>query len=344
MKKVTLQDIAKATNVSVATVSRVIHNNGYVSGDARERITRVLEELGYFDQPAKVNTGTPTTVLFFVSPFSGNDLFAQILEELSIRLQQKGWLLQPYFLLEHSLADLPGIIDSYANRLKAIVFCCTPESFDFMPLRKPLLNSSVPVIMIERAPNIYGLNKVMVNSREMVFQAVRYLYQHGHRNIVFFAVDHHNNYDVEYERLLGFHEATDILGIARTCEICYMDDWRTQNGVDAMKTYAATHPTLPSAIFTADITLVGVMQQLHRMGVRVPEDISLLGMDNTYSRYISPPVSTVAFPVREICENAVRIIESHQGVASVPQSVLLSGKVIERQSVSAPAAAGKAEK
>lgn len=338
MKKATIKDVACLAGVSTASVSRVLHQNGYVAEGTRNRILSAINELSYSNRPgadaSTSNKNTTPAVLFFVSPITANMLFTQVLECMAALTQKNGWRFIPHFIIDESPMDILRIIEQQrSSALKGIVFCCTNESFDFMPIRKYLTHSPIPVILVERAPNIYGLNKVMINSREMLFQAVRSLYKAGHRRITYFGVEHPNQYDVEHERLVGFREAAQTFEIEDSCSIYPMTNWDIESGKKAFTDFLNQARELPTAIISSDSALLGGMQILYSRNIRVPEDISLFGIDNTYAPFASPALSSVAFPIKEMCENTMRIIETHEGVDSLPQSVLLSCKLIERDSV-----------
>lgn len=334
MKRIRLLDIAKQAGVSQATVTRVIRNNGYVSREKRELVEAALRTSGYDMAQLKraVSEGEKPRVLIIAPRGRTNILFSLIAEEMTCALQAQGWDPDLFFGQDISTDELVSLIErKRKSNLIAIVFCCI--SMDFMAIRRYLTSLTVPLVMVERIPNIYGLNKVMLNSKEMVFQAVRYLAHLGHRRILFLGVDNHQ--EVENQRKSGFLDGISAMGIENESAFCALNNYYAEEGYEQMRCYVEKHP-LPTAIIAADLVMVGVSNYLYEHGYQVPKDVSLVGIDNTYAPYATPRLTSVDFPVAEIVQNTVRILQESQAEGALPQNVLLSSKLIERGSTAAP--------
>lgn len=187
--------------------------------------------------------------------------------------------------------------------------------------------------MLERTPELYGLNKVMFNAEEMLFMAVRYLAHYGHRRIIYIA--HDCAYDIEKKRLAGFNSGMTAMGVAAESEFVGIDSYTGANGYRALKEYIARRG-LPSAIIAADQVLMGALSYLYEQGLRAPDAVSMVGLDDTFAQYASPPLTSVAFPVAEIARSTLRILNEAHHERTLPQSLLLSTLLIEHSSVAAP--------
>ena len=334
VKGIRLLDIAKQAGVSQATVTRVIRNNGYVSQEKRELVENSLRASGYDMTRLKgaAFENEKPRILIIAPRSRTNILFSCIAEEMTCAVQAQGWEPDLCFQQNMPADELVSLIEcKRRNHLIGIVFCCI--SMDYMAIRRYLTSLPVPLVMVERTPDIYGLNKVMLHSKEMVFQAVRYLAHLGHRRILCLGVDNHQ--EVESQRKSGFLEGIRAMGIENESVFCSLNGYYAEDGYEQLRLYAEKHP-LPTAIIAADLVMVGVSNYLYEHGYRVPEDVSLVGIDNTYAPYATPRLTSVDFPVAEIVQNTVRILQEAQVEGALPQNILLSSKLIERDSTAAP--------
>lgn len=334
MKGIRLLDIAKQAGVSQATVTRVIRNNGYVSREKRELVEAALRASGYDLAQLKgsISESEKPRVLIIAPRVHTNILFSLIAEEMTCALQAQGWDPDLFFSQDISTDELVSLIErKRRNNLIGIVFCCI--SMDYMAIRRYLTSLPVPLVMVERTPDIYGLNKVMLHSKEMVFQAVRYLSHLGHRRILCLGVD--DQQEVESQRKSGFLEGVRAMGLENESVFCPLEHYYAEDGYEQLRLYAEKHP-LPTAIIAADLVMVGVSNYLYEHGYHVPKDVSLVGIDNTYAPYATPRLTSVDFPVTEIVQNTVRILQEAQVEGALPQNILLSSKLIERDSTAAP--------
>ena len=330
MKEIKLIDIAREAGVSPATVSRIVRKSGYVSDEKRLAVEKIMAEKGYV-LPEPESSGSPQVLLIF--PHHHSPLFDSISMHMGKALQKMGWQLIVHYSFETRAEELiPVIDDARRGDLRGVVFNCCGDSFDFTPIRSYLTSLPFPAIMLERAPEIYGLSKVMLDAAEMLYIAVEYLARYGHDRILYIGRD--CDFDTERKRLSGFRAGLRAMDIAGKSAFISVRTYDRDNGYAAFSAYAAENG-LPSAVIAPDQVLMGVMNYLYEKGCRVPEDISLVGLDDTYASLASPPLTSVAFPVAEIAQSAVQILSSYSDSAT-PRSILLSTRLTERSSVSHP--------
>lgn len=332
MKGIRLGDVAKRAGVSPATVTRVVRGNGYVSAQKRALVEAAMRELGYdAEQP---RPQTCPTVLMLLS--RGGLLFAKIAEAVACAVQAQGWRMVQYYTGGESPEEIREVIERMrGNDLKGVVFNCNGEALGLMEIRKYLTSLPVPLVMVERSPDIYGLNRVMMHSKESVFNAVRYLAHAGHRRIAFIGVGGEDLPEVERMRKAGFEEGAAAMGLGDAAVFWPISGYEAALGVRAMEALLA-RPERPTAVIAPDVVMAGVSNCLYARGLRVPEDVSLVGIDDTMAQFAVPPLTSVAFPVEEIAENTVRILVEAQQGGRLPQNVLLSTRLVERGSVAAP--------
>lgn len=337
MKKVKLIDVANKAGVSPAAVTRFVHGSGYLSDEKRSAIEKAMMELGYLapSKPEKSVSQQSAPLVLVFHQASGkyfNTLFGMIGEELCFAIQNKGWLMISYYLTgEATSATVTSVIDQLKDsNLKGIVFNCVNQTSDLMSARHYLLSLSVPLVMIERAPDIFGINKVMLNSREMLFMGVRHLAHLGHRKIAFIN-PRYETQDVECSRYEGFYQGIHSMGIEDSAFFCEIDHYSADDGYNVMEKLFQ-EDRLPTAIIAADPVMVGISNWLYDHHIRIPDDMSVVGLDDTIAHFGTPMITSIAFPVSEIVHNTVRILEEAQQGDVLPQNVLLSMKLTDRGS------------
>lgn len=338
VKGIKLQDVAKQAGVSPATVTRVLHANGYVSEEKRALVEKAIQELGYTPRASAVSVQANQSpkALLFTNIGSTNPLFSRIAQQIGYELQQHGWPMMTHYVsdgIRSTEEFLPIIEDARRMNLGGVIFNCMSDSLDFMPIRRYLVSLPVPVVMIERTPDIYGINKILLNSEESTFNTVKYLAHLGHRKILFVGKDNGNG--VENSRIQGFRFGASAMEIADTCAVLPATEYEYDDGYDAIRKYVEAHG-LPTAIIAADPLAVGILHYLHSHNHRVPEDVSLISLDDTHSLFTSPKLTSVAFPIPEIAQHTARILREAQVSDTLPQTLLLSTKLMERKSVAPP--------
>lgn len=336
MKHITIEDVARYSNVSIATVNRMIRSSGYVSKEKREQIEAAIAALGYVSRSNARRTVLPEAKL--IAHFTrGNThpLFSRLSEGISRVANKYGYFVITLHVEDSSTArDIAKTIDTLLPyNIQGIILNSLADVIDFLPIHKYLQSLPVPLVMVERTADIYNVNKVLINAREALFLAVRHLKGKGHRNIVFFNTQ--TNASVEKSRIEGFYMAAESFGIRDSVTYIPTPNYNSDDGYEAIGRYLESSP-LPGAIIAADSLLVGMLQYFYQRGIHVPQDVSMIGLDDTFSLYTSPKLTTIAFPEKQMSETAIDLILK-QGPQdkemSTAREILLSPYLIERDSV-----------
>ncbi|MCL1796582.1 MAG: LacI family transcriptional regulator, partial [Clostridia bacterium] len=334
-----LKDVAKAAGVSQATVTRVVNGSGYVSEEKRRAVQNAILALGYvrdISKPPKLWNDMKLIGLLSLG-VEDNLLFARLADSLHHAAQAHGYLIVTVNVSgDPDAAHIAGRVNEMRNlNVCGIIFNSLGDTVDFMSIRRFLINQPIPLVMIERVPDIYGLNKVLVNSKEGLFLAVRHLVRQGHRRILYMAAD--LRADVENSRLEGFRAATSAMGCEDEAAYLPCRANKDHIGRQAFSDYVAVRG-MPTAVIASEVLLVGVLQYLYERGIRIPNDISLIGLNDALARYTTPALTSLAFPEKEIAENAMSIIHHAQSEVFLPKTIMLSPRLVERDSVAAPVA------
>jgi LacI family transcriptional regulator len=289
-----LKDIAKAAEVSSITVSRVINTPEKVKPETKERIEKIMRDMAYTPNMAAKNLVSKRTGIIDVYVPEDIDLntpfimhfIAGISEALSEELYS--FLIKRSWKREHSC-------DGYI-----VTGLLIEEIRDFYS-RAQVKN--LPVALFGHT-DIEQIDCFDVDNVLGAVMAVDHLIQMGHRNIAVINTDENKDYVID--RLSGYKKALDAAGIAFNPALSIQTRNTIQGGSIGMKTLLSAGGV--TAVFcTTDIMAIGVINALHEAGLRVPEDISLVGFDGLgIHRLTEPSITTIRQPVFEIGEKLAR--------------------------------------
>lgn len=330
---VKMSDIAKAAGVSLATVGRVLHKSGYVSEENREKIERLIQELGYV--PNKMAQGlknSQSRLIGHLVVFNPNMLFAKISLAVNKVALEHGFHVLTMTGHQNMDEEEAQINELIGHRVNGVIISSNvriPQA-----LVQKLVDLKIPVVMIERTYAMSQVDCIRVDDLNGSLEAVQHLIEHGHRRIGFIGMQLFH--EVERLRYRGYGAALSKAGIEISDEyICLMPEYSVEAGYQAMEALTKLAQP-PTAVFaTSDLFICGVMQSLHRQGKRVPEDVSLVGYDDTLSTLLAPPITSVGLSLDDIGKHAIELLLHRMSeVQSPARIVTIKTILIDRQSVS----------
>ncbi len=329
----TIRDVAIAADVSIATVSRVINGTRYVSPDLRARVLNAMQALGY--QPNAIAQGLrrqATHSVGLLVPRINEPFFSQFAFALEKTLFSSG-----YRTLVCSTEESPEKEQAYVSillgqQVDAVVYFPSIAGSDDNVAR--LIERSVPVVVVERQLAGFEVSQVLVTNFQGGYDGVRHLVDLGHRRIGVICGSLDN---IPHERLGGAQQAALESGVNADIRVIdALPDFKT--GYDAALAMLRDRPR-PTGVFAlTDSMAVGVLHAAAELGLRVPQDLSIVGFDNIpLVSFLIPPLTTIAQPIYTMGETAARILlQQLEGGDPGPQTVLLETELIERASTATP--------
>lgn len=326
-KKATLTQISQAAGVSIATVSRVLSGKEPVTHGTRQRVLRAIRdlELDAGLQPAIPNGGT---ILALVPDFY-NPFYAGIIEGVQQTARASGYevLLIPTADNYSGASVLAGMIrrEGYSG---VLWLSSTPG-----PELLAAVGRSVPMVMVCEYPEDLPVSYVSVDDISAAYRAVSYLISTGCRRIG--MVNCATRYKYARHRLEGYRQALDQAGLP-----FQPDRYASIPAIDYTLAYSAALQVLhtepaPDAVFAAsDVLAAAVINAAGSMGLRVPEDLSVIGFDNVMTSQITrPSITTMAQPSLQLGQQACSIlVEKIQNPDLPDRHVLLNTELIIRGS------------
>lgn len=330
MAKVTLMDIAKKAGVSKTTVSMVLNNKDInVSEETRNKILLVSKELNYIPNTIARSLSTKKTeTLGVVLPDIENPFFAEMIKAIEDIAEKSNYnviLCNSYNDVKKEEKYVKLLISKLVD---GIIFISGGNSEENLNI---LRNNKIPFVIVDRYVEMLGkCSGVFCLNSEGVTLGVNYLYEKGKRNIAFAAGP--ERLEVSHVRLKAYEKAAKDLGIYKKELICH-GEFTIKGGRESTEKLLQSNENIDAIFYSSDVMALGGMKLLTRRGIKIPEDISILGYDNiNICSAIEPELSTVAQPIYEMgekaCELMVDIING-----GPTREVYLKTELIERATV-----------
>ena len=332
MANIKMKDVAKAAGVSVTTVGRVLHNNGYVAADKREKIEAVIKELGFV--PNKLAQGLKrqeSRIIGHMTVFNMNMLYEQISAAINETAAKENYTVLTMTSHTGRNDEAKIVEELLGHRVDGIII--TSNSFIDPKLIEKLTDQNMPVVMIERTLDLPKVDRVIIDDLSGARDAVLSMIDKGHKDIAYIGC--RTDHEVEQLRLDGY------LTALKSHNISIPDNYKQLTpyyGVDTGYQSAKNlmeGPKPPTAIFaTADTYLCGILQYFYEKNIKVPEDVALIGYDDTLSRMMAPPISSMALPHEVIGREAMNLMLRRIKDAQAPaRKVIVSPMLVDRKTV-----------
>lgn len=295
----TIKDVAKKSNVSVATVSRVINNTGYVNHETRKIVETAIAELGYVpNELARSLFRKKSNIIGLIVPHISTYFFAELIESLEEPIMKQG-----YKLMIFNSKDDIEIEKKYINvfnqyNIDGLILAANTQSV------RSYLNLKIPIITIDHIidNSIASITSDNVQGGEL---AAKKLIASGAKNIIHFRGP--SVLITVVDRARGFYQVMDEHNI----DVSSFDlDFRTPD-LEDIEMFLKRHPNVDGIFCSSDIIAFYVISVLQKLGYNVPNDVQVIGFDNIeLSEVLIPRLTTIAQPIEEMGVRAVNTLLS----------------------------------
>lgn len=305
LSKITLRDVADRAGVSVTTVSNVVRGWPYISEETRLRVEQAINDLGYVPHPMAQGLRTGRTqVIGFVVPNLGNPHFAAMVSAVEDVAWEHGYSVLVFNTHENESRETDCVrrmINGWGDGLLIV------QSAQFLETSQLLRDFPLPVVAIDRVPPTYEGAYCKVDNIAIARMAMTHLYELGHRRIAHLSGA--KNALTAMTRLEGYRLFLQEMGLSYSYVSNSTNLWTPNEGYHAMQDLLATAPH-PTAVFASNDSLaIGAAHAIREAGLRIPEDISLIGVDDLdVSRYLYPPLTSVQQPVAEMAQVGIDLL------------------------------------
>jgi LacI family transcriptional regulator len=334
-KRITMRQIAARARVSVGTVSHVINNTAGVREPVRKRVLEAIERLGY--QPSLLARGlrrNRTTIIGVIIPDISNPFFPLVVRGVEDIAYQNSYRLMLCNTDNDAQKEQVYFNELRAYRMAGLIVI--PSANSRLVLLAGSTGGETPVICLDRCPGGWRGDSVTVDNEEGAYQATRYLLELGHRRIACIAGQLHVTSGVE--RLKGFKRALREAGVSIAPEYIQEGRFDRLSGYEKALMLLQFSPR-PTAIFAAnDLVALGVLAALRELGLRCPEDVSLVGFDDLeLASFTNPALTTVAQPAYQMGARAAALLFERLRGEEVPtHRIVMKATLKARDSTGAP--------
>ena len=325
-RRYNIKEVALAADVSVATVSRTLAMPDVVLPETRQRVQDAIRRLGYTPnvQARSLRTARSNVIVALVPDIS-NPFFAEVIrgiEQVAHRNRYSVLLGDTQYSSdrEQAYADLLG-----ARQADGLI--------TLLP-HIPQISSAGPPPIVNACEYVAdpSITSVYVDNVAGAREAVEYLLTLGHRAIAFIAGPMNSPINVDRDR--GYEGALASAGIKRSRKLTVEGDFSAESGIRATESLFARGESFTAVFCSNDEMAMGALRAIKSRGLRVPEDISVVGFDDIrFARYCDPPLTTIAQPMGDIGREAMTmLIEILNGTDVPPRKRILPTQLVVRGS------------
>ncbi|MBC7812399.1 MAG: LacI family DNA-binding transcriptional regulator [Burkholderiales bacterium] len=326
----TIHDVAHRAGVSTSTVSHVINDTRFVSDETRTRVLQAINELSY--QPNRVARSLRarrTHTLGVLLPNSANPFFADMLLGVEAVAYDHGYSVIFGNAIEDPQRELSYLEVLLATQVDGILLISTGI---FNEALKTVSARDVPVVLVDRSTEQLGVDSVLTDNAYGGALATQHLLSLGHRRIG--CITGPPELIPMAFRIDGYRRAMAEAGVEVDETLIVNGDFQHESGYNGCRKLLS-HPEPPTAIFVFnDLMAVGALCALHEAGLRVPEDVSVIGYDNVpLASYTVPRLTTIGQPSQMMGRMATEMLVSRVKNPDLPpRHQLLDVTLIERAS------------
>lgn len=329
LRQPSIKDIAKLAQVSHSTVSRALQGSPLVNAETAEKIRQIASESGYRASAVARGLVTKRTRTIGLVVTTVADPFAsEVVSGLEQAANDRGYAV---FLAESNGEPEreKKVVQSLAERrVDGIVVTSSRVGALYLPL---LSEMEVPIVLVNNQHPGAFVHSVMIGNVEGSRAAASHLVELGHRRIAYLGDQF--GYQSDTERFAGYREALGAAGIPFLPELVVHGDGKPEEAMTAMGSLLAL-PEPPTAVCCYnDMSALGALRSIRLKGLRVPEDISVVGFDDLFlASYTQPPLTTVRQPMRRMGQMAMESLCSLMSGAESEIRIRVDAELIVRES------------
>ncbi|OGB29380.1 MAG: LacI family transcriptional regulator [Burkholderiales bacterium RIFCSPLOWO2_12_FULL_61_40] len=326
-----IKDVARRANVSISTVSHVVNATRFVSESSRKQVETAIRELGYVPSAvARSLKSNSTKTLGMLIPNCTNPYFAEIVRSVEDHCFGAG-----YTLILCNTDDEPRRQSVYLQvlsekRIDGLIIISTGNDSELLALVEGL---TIPTVLLDRAINHVQCDLVETAHVQGAMMATEHLIALGHKRIA--CIGGPADLNSSIQRIQGWRNALSKADLSHeAAQLVWHSDFTSQGGFDAMKRVMQS-PVKPTAVFVCnDLMGIGALSAAHEAGIRVPQEMSLVGFDDIeLAHFTSPPLTTIVQPKQRMGVLAVdMLLERIQSKRQQAKQVLLQPTLVVRAS------------
>ena len=319
----TMKDIARRTGLGLATISSYF-NGGNVREKNRIKIEEAIEELHYeVNEVARGLKTNATRTIGVVIPELNNTFCAEIITGMEDVLRSHGYATIVCDCRTDKKLEREAVEFLIRRRVDGIINMPVDEEGNHL---KRFQKMGKPIVLIDRKIQGIDCDSVLVDNKKAAEDAVRYFIERGHRNIG--IIGGPEEVFTAQERMAGYYKALESAGIPVRESLIWHGDYTIQGGVRGLEELVQNNPEMTAVFVTNYEMTMGAMIGVNELGIRIPEQLSMIGFDNLqFARACNPKLTIVAQPTDGIAREVARVMLNHLENAGETSGELFSEKL-----------------
>ncbi len=333
-KETTIYDIAKALNLSAATISRGLKGHRSISEETKKRILEKAEELGYRSNTFASNLRKKkTNTIGVIIPRMNSNFVSSVLAAVEKVANDYAYNVIISQSIESQTKEMMNAQTMFDYRVDGLLVSLAYDTTDIKHLDK-FIKNKIPTIFFDRVTDSDVIPSIVIDNFKNGYDLTQHLIAQGCKHIMHITGNQKRN--VYKDRFEGYKHALTEGGIPFTDDLLVVGELNEQAGIQAAEAILK-RPTLPDGIFFAnDICAASCMQVLKQNGIKIPDDIAITGFNNDpISRLTEPNLTTVNYPAYRMGEiAATNLIHHLQGVSDIfdTHKIILKSELLIRAS------------
>jgi LacI family transcriptional regulator len=333
-KEITIYDLARKLNISIATVSRALKDDPVVSKKTRKKIADLAEEMGYRSNNFARNLRTQRTdTIGVIVPRLNSYFMSTVIAGIESVANSEGYNLIISQSSESAQKEMASAKTMFNSRVDGLLVSLAYDT-DSISHFDAFIKKNIPLVFFDRVEEHENCLNILINNKKAAYEATTHLISQGRRRIVYITATPKRN--VYIHRLEGYKEALKDQKIRFREDYVLLSNLSQEAGAEAASVIRQMDP-LPDAVFVAnDNCAVGCMVALKQGGIRIPEDIAFVGFNNDpVSTVVEPNLTTINYPGYEMGQVAARNLINHlNGASSIDttNTIILRSELIVRES------------
>lgn len=332
-RRVSLKDMAKELGVSISTVSRALKDHYDLSPELITKVKALAAEWNYTPNPFAMSLlKQQTNTIGVIVPDLVTHFYSSIISGIEHKAKENGY----HIVISSSQESYQNEIENLKNllnlRVDGLIVCLAQDSKSYAHFNS-ILSSETPLVFFDRVCRTEEFSSVVIDNIEAARDLTVHLFNNGYRKIAHIAGP--SNLNISKERIEGYKQ-----GLAE-CGLPFEPNFLTHCNLSIDEAATATNRLIsldnrPDAIFGVNDTVIfSAMKEIKKKGLKVPEDIGLVGFtDEFHATVVEPNLTAIAHPTYEIGKEAARILieEINAGSKLKVQNVVLKAKLVTRAS------------
>lgn len=331
-RNITLKDVARAAKISVSTASKAINNIDGVSEHTRQRVLNAAKKLNYRASfvPKSLRNKTSRSIGLII-PNILNPFFCTLVNGVEDAALKEGYVVILGSAKEDTRRE-SSYLDVFSERwIDGIILAAgaSEEDEEYIGYIK---KRGIPIVFIDREIEEHFTNSIGIDNDMAMYTATKYLIELGHEDIGFISGP--LGVKVFNKRLEGYKRALENSGLEFQEDLVQEGDETAVGGGVATKKLLKTDKKITAILASNDMMAIGSLKELSKAGLRVPEDISVMGFDNIpLASVTTPALTTVSQPSYEMGVEAVKLLlEITKGKKTAKSKIILGTEIVTRES------------